>query len=112
LKARWLESRSGKRNLRDGPRFVLQALASGAWGILMVKSGEGSRGTPKNKGKKMRTDMEGGSSERGRAQIDLRIQHEIGKHLRAVYDGVINEPVPSKFMELLEKLERSTTRKS
>ena len=40
-----------------------------------------------------------------------RIQVEIGKHLRAVYDDVINEPVPDKFMELLQKLEQSATRK-
>lgn len=47
-----------------------------------------------------------------RAQIEPRIQTEIGKHLRAIYDDVINEPVPSKFMELLEQLEQSTTRKN
>lgn len=39
--------------------------------------------------------------------IDSRVQNEIGKHLRAVYDDVINEPVPDRFMELLEQLERS-----
>ena len=43
--------------------------------------------------------------------MDLRIQHEIGKHLRAHYDDLVNEPVPDKFMELLEKLEQSVTRK-
>ena len=35
--------------------------------------------------------------------MDSRIQHEIGKHLRAHYDDVVNEPVPDKFMELLEQ---------
>ncbi|HEV2122616.1 MAG TPA: NepR family anti-sigma factor [Chloroflexota bacterium] len=59
----------------------------------------------------MRTDMQGLGSDDAAAQIDPRIQTEIGKHLRAIYDDVINEPVPSKFMELLEKLERSTTQK-
>ena len=47
-----------------------------------------------------------------KAKVDPRIQTEIGKHLRAIYDDVINEPVPSRFMELLEKLEQSTTRKN
>ena len=55
----------------------------------------------------MRLDNQASSSERG-AKIDPRVQTEIGKHLRAIYDDVINEPVPSRFMELLEKLERST----
>jgi len=45
------------------------------------------------------------------AHVDPRVQTEIGKHLRAIYDDVINEPVPSKFMDLLEQLERSTTRR-
>ena len=56
----------------------------------------------------MRTDSHGHGPERGGAHIDPRVQTEIGKHLRAIYDDVINEPVPSRFMELLEKLERST----
>jgi hypothetical protein len=59
---------------------------------------------------KMRTEMQRRPA--GNAPIDPRIQAEIGKHLRAVYDDVINEPIPSKFMELLERLERSTTEKS
>jgi hypothetical protein len=59
----------------------------------------------------MHVETRGGSAGRPSAAIDPRIQNEIGKHLRAVYDGVINEPVPDKFMRLLEELERSTTRK-
>jgi Anti-sigma factor NepR len=78
----------------------------------MVKAGHGSGDAPKDKGTRMRTDTSGESYRRGGAQIDPRIQNEIGKHLRAIYDDVINEPVPSKFMELLEKLERSTTQKN
>jgi hypothetical protein len=74
----------------------------------MVKGGgDGSQGAPGNKGQKMRSDTQATGSGQG-AHIDPRIQTEIGKHLRAIYDDVINEPVPSKFMELLEKLERST----
>jgi hypothetical protein len=67
----------------------------------------------RKKGKEaMYPESHGGSSGRASAQLDPRIQHEIGKHLRAVYDDVINEPVPDKFMKLLEQLERSATRKS
>jgi len=78
----------------------------------MAKSDGPPRGKNKNEGKKMRTALQGSASGRGNTPIDPRIQVEIGKHLRAVYDDVINEPVPDKFMELLLKLEQSATRKS
>ena len=78
----------------------------------MVKGSRASGGAPKKKGSRMRTDTQGNPSGRDDAHIDPRIQNEIGKHLRAIYDNVINEPVPSKFMELLEKLEQSTTQKN
>ena len=77
----------------------------------MVKGGEGSGRAPGDEGAGMRIERQGIGSDSGGAQIDPRIQTEIGKHLRAIYDDVINEPVPSKFMELLEKLERSTAPK-
>ena len=60
----------------------------------------------------MRSDAEGRGEEAEAVNIDPRVQSEIGKQLRAIYDDIINEPVPAKFMELLEQLERSTTRKS
>jgi hypothetical protein len=79
----------------------------------MVKTRRGSDSVPKKKDTKMRTDTQGSSAEVGGMRIDPQIQTEIGRHLRAIYDDVINEPVPTKFLELLEKLERSaTTRKS
>jgi hypothetical protein len=78
----------------------------------MVKGGRASGGASKKTGKKMRTDLHSALNEQAGVNMDLRVQAEIGKHLRAIYDDVINEPVPSKFMELLEKLERSTTQKS
>ena len=78
----------------------------------MVKSGQGSRSVPKSKDKMLRGHTQRGSSGHKGTPIDARVQQEIGKHLRAVYDDVINEPVPDKFMELLERLEQSTTRKT
>lgn len=76
----------------------------------MVKGGPGSSGAADARDVNMRTEAPDES--RLRAKIEPRIQTEIGKHLRAIYDDVINEPVPSKFMELLEQLEQSTTRKN
>ena len=77
----------------------------------MVKSGQGSGGSGNKEGRRMRSALQGNAGRR-QAPIDPGIQHEIGKHLRAAYDDVINEPVPDKFLELLAQLERSTSRKS
>ena len=64
-------------------------------------------GGARKSGAGMRTETQG-RSEGARTGVDPRIQTEIGKHLRAIYDDVISEPVPSKFMDLLEQLERSS----
>ena len=74
----------------------------------MIKRGQAGD-APKG-GAGMRTETQG-RAEGGKAKMDPRIQTEIGKHLRAIYDDVISEPVPSKFMELLEQLERSSGKK-
>jgi hypothetical protein len=79
----------------------------------MAKTRRGSGGAPKKKGTKMqsatgpRPDAFDGTT----PPIDTRIQNEIGKHLRAHYDTVINEPVPDRFMQLLQSLEESVKRK-
>jgi hypothetical protein len=77
----------------------------------MVKGRRGPGGPPKKKGERMHAGTGSAPSEIARPQIDSRVQHEIGKHLRAHYDDIVNEPVPDKFMELLAKLEQSVTRK-
>jgi hypothetical protein len=38
------------------------------------------------------------------------VNEYIGRELRALFDGVVAEPVPDKFRELLEKLERKQTK--
>ncbi len=78
----------------------------------MVRDAPGSGDETRNRdSRKMRSEVPDTESEQQGVQVDPRIQAEIGKHLRAIYDDVISEPVPSKFMELLEELERSTTQK-
>jgi hypothetical protein len=77
----------------------------------MVKAKRGSRAAPKKKGDRMQVAAGRGPENGSAPRIDARIQHEIGKHLRAHYQGVVNEPVPDRFMELLEKLEESVARK-
>lgn len=34
------------------------------------------------------------------------VQSHIGRQLRAIYDGVVAQPVPDRFLELLNELER------
>ena len=36
------------------------------------------------------------------------VQSHIGRQLRAIYDGVVAQPVPDRFLELLNELERSS----
>lgn len=38
--------------------------------------------------------------------VDQKIQGHIGRKLRAVYDEMVQQPVPEKFRQLLEELER------
>ena len=33
-----------------------------------------------------------------------QVSEQIGKELRAIYDGVLNEPIPDRFRALLERL--------
>jgi|GraSoiStandDraft_16_1057320.scaffolds.fasta_scaffold1162654_1 hypothetical protein len=38
--------------------------------------------------------------------IDRDIQGKIGQQLRAMYDDVVNQGVPDRFVDLLNRLER------
>jgi hypothetical protein len=40
------------------------------------------------------------------ARLEADLQAHIGRQLRAVYNEVVNEPVPDRFIKLLEELER------
>lgn len=42
----------------------------------------------------------------GGAIMEADLQAHIGRQLRAVYDEVVNEAVPDRFLRLLEDLER------
>jgi Anti-sigma factor NepR len=41
--------------------------------------------------------------------LEVELQAYIGRQLRAVYDEIVNEPVPDKFVQLLEELQRKKT---
>jgi hypothetical protein len=48
----------------------------------------------------------GGTADVTLATVHVDVQRLIGDHLRAVYDEVVKEPVPERFVKLLEELER------
>jgi hypothetical protein len=43
------------------------------------------------------------------AILEADVQVQIGRQLRAVYDEVVGEGVPERFLRLLEELERKKT---
>jgi hypothetical protein len=44
--------------------------------------------------------------------LGAELQAHIGRQLRAVYDEIAHQPVPDRFMKLLEELERKQAAKS
>ena len=40
------------------------------------------------------------------ASVQMQVQDHIGRQLRAVYDDLLNQPVPDRFLELLEQLDQ------
>ena len=40
-----------------------------------------------------------------RTSIDPEVQAQIGRKLRAVYDGIVSQPVPDRFLALLDALD-------
>lgn len=44
----------------------------------------------------------------GNARRPDEIGDEIGKQLRVMYDNVLGQPVPERFLELLNRLEKDT----
>ena len=50
------------------------------------------------------TPHDGGSS--------FPVHEHVGRHLKALFDEVTSQPVPDKFIELLEELERKQERPS
>jgi hypothetical protein len=43
------------------------------------------------------------------AMLEADLQVQIGRQLRAVYDEVVSEGVPERFLRLIEELERKKT---
>ena len=48
----------------------------------------------------------GGSDESSEPGLDRAIQSRIGDELRAMYDNLMQQPIPDRFSELLGRLEQ------
>jgi hypothetical protein len=43
---------------------------------------------------------------RSQGRLGRDVQAKIGNHLRAIYDDVVKEGVPDRFLDLLKRLEK------
>lgn len=41
------------------------------------------------------------------ASVQMQVQDHIGRQLRAVYDDLLSQPVPDRFLELLDQLDKT-----
>jgi len=39
-------------------------------------------------------------------ELDSELQGHIGRHLKAAYEDILSQPVPDRFRQLLEQLDR------
>jgi hypothetical protein len=47
-----------------------------------------------------------GLTDRGVGRLDSRVRTHIGRKIKAVYDEVLQEPVPDRFLNLLDELSK------
>jgi Anti-sigma factor NepR len=74
-----------------------------------VKAGKGKQMMHENKGKKLAAVIpEASLSDKlsSNPKLDRVIQARIGDQLRAMYDDLMQQPVPDRFTDLLAKLEQ------
>jgi Anti-sigma factor NepR len=50
----------------------------------------------------MQTDV---TQRKSRGRLGRDVQNKIGQQLRAMYDGVVNDGVPDRFVDMLSKLD-------
>lgn len=58
-----------------------------------------------------RRTMSGKTRRQGRSDVDspnTQIGEQIGKELRVLYEEVVTQPIPDRFLELLNELEKTT----
>jgi hypothetical protein len=49
---------------------------------------------------------EDGEARKSAARIDAKVRTHLGKKLKSAYQTLVDEPVPDKFVQLLDELRR------
>jgi len=69
-----------------------------------------------NAGERQRTKEQGASNmqqgKQGAPAMDAELQAHIGRHLKAAYEDILNQPVPDRFHQLLEALDKREAKPS
>jgi hypothetical protein len=86
----------GNGTILGCPRFRKKARSEGRIVISSKTQGKNQISTMHDKVKgKFSTSL-----------VDLEIQARLGQRLRVLYQDLVNEPIPEKFLELLSELEK------
>ena len=69
---------------------------------------EGAMSQPKGAQQATQPAREPDQPARGTPALQPQVQDHIGRQRRAVYDDILQQPVPDRFKELMDKLDRLT----
>lgn len=64
------------------------------------------------KGPRAPLDEDGPAAGPEQPALDRNVQGRIGSHLRAMYDELMQQPIPDRFVDLIAELERSAARET
>ena len=66
----------------------------------------------REKGRPMTISSRGRADNSGKTRgVDISVERAIGNRLRAFYDEVAREPVPDRFVDLLNRLDKETKKR-
>lgn len=85
---------------------------AGLFGVQQKQPAVGGRAKPRARKTSVRGSAEAGSGTDADSALDPQIQAEIGRHLRNIYQAVLEQPVPERFVELLADLEQQERKNS
>jgi len=71
----------------------------------LMLNGSSDEGSRKRMTEEHSSNTGPGSSAAGGSRLSSEVRNRLGQRLRAVYSSLMHEPVPERFIKLLEKLE-------
>lgn len=85
---------------------------AGLFGVQQRQPAAGGCATSRTRKITVRRSANTRSGTNMESVLDPQIQAEIGRHLRDIYQAVLDQPVPERFVELLADLEQQERTKS